>query len=92
MVNGTSGSTAGGTSGTGGGASGGGIGGQTTSSQTTTVVLKTAIWDDVKKTLDSMVSIKGRCVTSCPFVGDHLVPTTPMFSAGFAVMSNETST
>lgn len=63
MVNGTSGSAAGGTSGTGGGTSGG-IGGQTTSSQTTTVVLKTAIWDDVKKTLDSMVSIKGRCVTS----------------------------
>lgn len=64
MVNGTSGSAAGGTSGTGGGTSGGGIGGQTTSSQTTTVILKTAIWDDVKKTLDSMVSIKGRCVTS----------------------------
>lgn len=57
MVNGASGGSAsGGTS--------GGIGGQTTSSQTTTVVLKTAIWDDVKNTLDSMVSIKGSCVTS----------------------------
>lgn len=60
MVNGATGGASGGTS---GGVSGG-ISGQTTSSQTTTVVLKTAIWDDVKNTLDSMVSIKGGCVTS----------------------------
>lgn len=63
MVNGASGGGAGSQGGAGGG-SGGGIGGQTTSSQTTTVVLKTAIWEDVAKTLDSLVSIKGRCVTS----------------------------
>jgi len=62
MVNGASSGTASSTGST--GSTSGGIGGQTTSSQTTTVVLKTAIWDDVKKTLDSMVSIKGRCVTS----------------------------
>lgn len=60
MVNGASGAGAG----SAGGSTSGGIGGQSTSSQTTTVVLKTAIWDDVKNTLDSMVSIKGRCVTS----------------------------
>lgn len=59
MVNGASGGVAGSQ-----GSANGGIGGQTTSSQTTTVILKTAIWDDVKNTLDSMVSIKGRCVTS----------------------------
>lgn len=63
MVNGTSGGASGSAGGA-GGSTGGGVGGQTTSSQTTTVTLKTAIWDDVKKTLDSMVSIKGRCVTS----------------------------
>lgn len=63
MVNGASGGPAG-SQGSASGSTNGGIGGQTTSSQTTTVILKTAIWDDVKKTLDSMVSIKGRCVTS----------------------------
>jgi type IVB pilus formation R64 PilN family outer membrane protein len=46
------------------GASNNGISGQSTSNQNTTVTLKTAIWDDVKKTLDSMISVKGRCSTS----------------------------
>jgi type IVB pilus formation R64 PilN family outer membrane protein len=46
------------------GGSSGGISGQTISNQTTTVTLKTSIWEDIQKTLDSMVSVKGKCVTS----------------------------
>lgn len=57
---------------TGGGASGGssggsgtgGVSGSGSSSQSTSVTLKTSIWDDVKKTLDNMVSSRGKCSVS----------------------------
>lgn len=57
MVNGASGSS---------GASGstGGIGGSSGTNQSTTVTLKTSMWADIKNTVDSMRSVKGRVAVS----------------------------
>jgi type IVB pilus formation R64 PilN family outer membrane protein len=60
MVNGAAGGGSSSSGGASGGSSSGGVGGSSGTNQTTTVTLKTSIWGDVKTTLESMRSPKGK--------------------------------